>query len=168
MKHYGAVWDIPLVLEFQMKCFTLKIVAYFKRLTCLCSRAQGTCFWEVTAHELNSQGQQLKKTLLLHLSSLTALGEQSKIWIILKQLTTKKYFQKAYKHLQHSICINTTLLLSRSVLHMQFLGATYFGVIFNIWQSILYCCKLHTVYKYSQAAAAGSTGISCHSKKESF
>lgn len=50
---------------------------------------------------------------------------------------------------------------------MQFLGATYFGVIFNIWQSILYCCKLYTVYKYSQAAAADSTSISSHSKKKS-
>lgn len=50
---------------------------------------------------------------------------------------------------------------------MQFLGATYFGVIFNIWQSILYCCKLYTVYKYSQAAAADSASMSCHSKKRS-
>lgn len=79
MKHYGIVWEILLVLEFQMNSFTLKIVAYFKCLTCLCSRAQGTCFWEVTANAFNSQGQQLKKTLPSHLCPLTALGELSKI-----------------------------------------------------------------------------------------
>lgn len=50
---------------------------------------------------------------------------------------------------------------------MQLLGATYFSVIFNIWQSILYCCELYSVYKYSQAAAAASTSISRHCKKKS-
>lgn len=99
-----------------MKCFTLKIVAYFKRLTCLCSRAQGTCFWEVTAHELNSQGQQLKKTLLLHLSSLTALGEQSKISIILKQLTTKNTFRRP---------INIYNAVSILIQHYYFQGQYY-------------------------------------------
>lgn len=49
---------------------------------------------------------------------------------------------------------------------MQFLGATYFGVIFNIWQSILYCCELYTVYKYSQAAAAASTSVACKEKSD--
>lgn len=157
-----------------MKC--LNIVVYFKCLTCLYVRVQESCFWEATAQMLTHKVSKWRKPCS-HVSVLNSTGRtlQNSLWKALNHKPKlglafffwsswlQNYFWKGCKHLQARICINTTLLLSRSVLHMQFLGATYFGVIFNIWQSILYCCKLHTVYKYSQAAAADSTWVSCRS-----
>lgn len=61
MKHEGRVRDILVVLESQMKCFTLKIVAYFKCLTCLYARAQDSCFWEVTGQKLTHKVNNWRK-----------------------------------------------------------------------------------------------------------